>query len=408
MSNRSDSSRALRWLRLPRRTVRLRLTLLFAVLFMLTGAALLTVTYFLVRRTIDGLHTPDAPVRIEGRLSADGSTYRAEILDFNTVMRTLLVNSGLALAIMTVISVALGWVVAGRILRPLRTITSSVRDISATNLHRRLTLTGPEDELKELGDTFDRLLERLESSFRAQQQFVANASHELRTPLARQRALGQVALADPEASAQTLRAAHERILVAGRQQERMIEALLTLTRSQTGLQVRESVDLARLAQETVTGRVHEAAQRSLSLRRGIEPAVITGHRNLAERLVVNLIDNALRYNIPGGWVQVSTGTARGRAVLEVANTGPDVPAGALDNLFQPFHRLGDTRAATSDSLGLGLSIVRAIADAHDATVDVRPRTDGGLVLTVTFPTASSNITTLTDAQERGPIPHAAL
>jgi signal transduction histidine kinase len=287
-------------------------------------------------------------------------------------------------------------------------MTSSVRDISATNLHRRLTLAGPRDELKELGDTFDSLLDRLESSFRAQRQFVANASHELRTPLARQRVLGQVALADPEATVDTLRAAHERILVAGALQERMIEALLTLTRSQAGLEAREPVDLARLTEEAVVGRADEAGYRAVTFEPEIAPAVIAGHRNLAERLVANLVDNAMRYNNPGGWVRVATATEGGRASLVVANTGPVVPADAVESLFEPFHRLGDTRAAKPDGLGLGLSIVRAIADAHDATVEVLPRPEGGLEITVSFPSVTSNIGALTAREEKVPGPRAAL
>jgi signal transduction histidine kinase len=385
----------------PRRTVRLRITVLYAVLFAVTGTALMVITYLLVKYAIGNPARPLSHVEGTAFGPPDGTgppvqvTYSSVAVPLDAVMRSLVSQSALALGIMTVISMVLGWVLAGRLLRPLRTITASVRDISATNLHLRLTMTGPADELKELGDTFDGLLDRLESSFRAQRQFVANASHELRTPLARQRVLGQVAVTDPEATVGSLRAAHERILVAGEQQERMIEALLTLTRSQAGLDSREPVDLARIARETVAGRADEAAERAVSVEADATSAVIAGHRGLTERLVANLVDNALRYNKPGGRVRVSTATAGSRAGLIVANSGPVVPADAVESLFQPFHRLDGTRTASAGGLGLGLSIVRAVADAHDATVDIAAPDAGGLVVTVSFPSVTSNIGALT-------------
>ncbi|MEU4447539.1 ATP-binding protein [Actinosynnema sp. NPDC050801] len=375
----------------PRRTVRLRLTLLYGGLFLLCGAALLTATFFLVRHAVTpmddvtlfrypGTAAEPPPPRgprlppdsTAGRIVAEAE--RALMQQRLDVLRQLLVQSGVALGMTMVVALALGWWVAGRVLRRLRTITAAARQISATNLHRRLALTGPDDELKELGDTFDELLGRLEASFEAQRRFVANASHELRTPLARQRAIGQVALDDPDATAAALRAAHERVLAAGAQQERLIEAMLTLARGQAGLDVRHPFDLGEVVTEVVDVR----RPPEVELRASVESSVVSGHRALAERLVVNLVDNAIRHNVPGGWVEVSCD----RGVLTVVNTGPVVPADEVRRLFQPFHRLRPAR--TGPGLGLGLSIVHAIATAHDAVVDVTPRPDGGLAVTVAF------------------------
>lgn len=395
---------------LPRRTVRLRLTLLYGVLFLISGAALLTVTYFLVRHAVEGQSVrgsdlipapgglpgpadapPDAgtnpsPPQPGARSFVDVLTVQAQqaLLEQKAaVLHQLLVQSGIALGIMAVVATVLGWVVAGRILRRLRTITATARDISANNLHRRLALDGPSDELKELGDTFDELLGRLETSFQAQRRFVANASHELRTPLARQRAIGQVALADPDADVASLRAAHERILAAGTQQERFIEALLTLARGQVGIEVRAPFDLAGLAREVIDAQAAEADYRGLVIRSSISPAMAAGHRPLAERLVTNLVDNAVRHNESGGWLEVRTRTVDGRAVLVVANTGPVAQPDDVDQLFRPFQQLGTAR--TGEGLGLGLSIVAAVAAAHDATVTAGARPGGGLSVTVTFP-----------------------
>ncbi|MFJ7493454.1 sensor histidine kinase [Streptomyces sp. NPDC097727] len=396
---------------LPRRTVRLRMTLLYGGLFLVSGAALLGVTYVLTSRAVsarpakgfipapgtsDTLAPPEGSQDLPRRSGSEMLSNAAEQIltqQKSVVMQELLVQSGIALGLMLVISIVLGWIVAGRMLRPLRTITATARDISATSLHQRLALDGPVDELKELGDTFDGLLSRLESSFQAQRQFVANASHELRTPLARQRTLGQVSLSDPDATVESLRAAHQRILAAGAQQERLIEALLTLARSQGGIDVREPFDLARMTHEVVEARSAEARYRGVTFRRSISPALAAGHRNLAERLVTNLVDNALRHNMPHGRIDVATRAVEGRATLTVTNTGPLVPPNAIEQLFQPFQRLGATRAARAEGLGLGLSIVAAIADAHDAGITTSARPGGGLTITVTFPDLSNHAAT---------------
>jgi signal transduction histidine kinase len=420
-----------------RRSLRLRLTLLYGGLFLVCGAALLSITYVLVSNATAGFFTARGPGGsithgyVSGSPRAAGSgagsglaatknnarsmaislsprqaravaaeTQKLAASQHAAELHQLLIKSGLALTIMAVVAVVLGWLVAGRVLRPLRTITAAARDISATSLHRRLELDGPDDELKALGNTFDDLLGRLEASFSAQRQFVANASHELRTPLAWQRTLVQVTLADPDADATSLRAAHERVLVSGEQQERIIEALLTLSRGQAGLDRREPFDLAALADQVVIARRSEAQDRQLGLHTALAAAPAAGDPRLAERLVANLVDNALRHNVPGGYVEVVTGTGAGGSVLSVINTGPVVPAEAVGRLLQPFQRLGADRTGHGEGVGLGLSIVQAIAQAHGAALVIRPQPAGGLRAEVTFPRRAS------PAGGRAPLPGA--
>jgi signal transduction histidine kinase len=403
------------------RSLRLRLTALYGGLFLLSGAGLLTVTYLLVQHAtgngnffvtngngvLAGSITGAAPDKATSppvqlgqgstgplgglrftpaQLQAQAEQLRAQAIHQHAAeLHQFLVQSAIALGIMAVASIALGWIVAGRALRPLRTITAAAREISATNLHERLALTGPEDELKELGDTFDALLARLDASFQSQQQFIANASHELRTPLARQRTLIQVALADPDASEQSLRTTHERVLVAGAQQERLIDTLLTLARGQAGLDTRDPIDLARITEQVVTSRRHHGDCRGLALHATLEPAVTAGSSRLTERLIANLVDNALRHNTPDGSVDIVTGTRNGLAMIAVSNTGPVIPHDAVDQLFEPFKRLGTDRTSHEEGLGLGLSIVQAIADAHQASVHAHALPAGGLCVEVTFP-----------------------
>jgi signal transduction histidine kinase len=401
--------------RLPRPTVRLRLTLLYGALFLASGIILLAVTYVLVRHATNGvifkgqggvvgasLGSPRGAPHAQHlqafgpgtkglspqQLQAQAKQLQAQAHQQHAgVLHQLLIQSGIALAGMAVASVALGWIVAGRALRPLRTITATAREISATSLHERLALDGPNDELKELGETIDGLLARLETSFGAQRQFAANASHELRTPLARQRTVAQVALADPHATVESLRAAHERVLASGAEQERLIEALLTLSRGQAGLDARELLDLAIVGEEILVAWQSDADRRGIEMRARLAPAPLRGAPYLAERLIANLLDNALRHNHAGGHVEIATGTHSGRSVLTVANSGPLVPEAAIDQLLEPFRRLTPERTGHRDGHGLGLSIVRAIADAHDATLAVHPRPEGGLRIEVAFPAA---------------------
>jgi signal transduction histidine kinase len=292
----------------------------------------------------------------------------------------LLTTSGIALGIMAFVSIGLGWLMAGRALRPVRTMSARARGISERNLHERLALDGPNDELKELGDTFDGLLGRLETAFESQRRFAANASHELRTPITLERTLVEVALADPHASIDSLRETCERVLAASEQQERLIESLLTLARSQRGLDRREDLDLGAITGEIVQGLSSNGARLEFEL----GDARTTGDPALVERLVANLVDNALHYNQSHGWVRAWTGLRDGRPTLRVVNTGPVIRAEQAAGLAEPFRRLNGDRTGHKDGLGLGLSIVGAIASAHGADLHLTPRAGGGLEVEVRF------------------------
>lgn len=376
-------------LRPRRRTVRLRLTLLYGGLFLASGAGLLALNYALVAARFPGRYlTKAGPAGAAGSEIAPSTSSvpgGSNALDTTTNLHQVLIQSGIVLAVMLVAALGLGWLTAGRILRPLRTMTAATRHISEKNLHQRLAVSGPADELKDLADTVDELLARLESAFEAQRRFVANASHELRTPLTVERAIIEVALADPAPTVESLRAAFQDVLAAGQQQERLIEALLTLAGSQHGLHHREVMDLAAITAAVLEQRQPEARHRRLHIHDNLRPARASGDPRLTERLVANLVDNALRYNAGGGRVDVTTTTRAGRAVLSVVNTGPAVPADQVDRLLQPFQRLPEHRAG--EGVGLGLSIVAAIAQAHHADLTAHPAPGGGLHIEVCFPTA---------------------
>lgn len=381
---------ARRWL-FPRPTLRLRLTLLYGALFLISGAALLAITYLFVLHTSADVTRPaigpDLGFTSQQAQAIAANAQAQSAQQDASQKRALLIGSEIALGFMAVISMLLGWIVAGRILQPLRTITAAARHISATSLHERLAMGGPNDEIKELADTFDALLSRLESSFQSQLRFIANASHELRTPLARQRVLAQVALADPNASIESLRAAHERVLASGAEEELLIEALLTLARGQTGLNRKEPIDLAAVTDRVLRTREPEIRRRHLELETSLSTARARGDPVLVQRLVANLVDNAVRHNVADGRVKVATENRDGEAVLFLVNTGQVVPTTMVERLFEPFQRLGPDRTGNREGIGLGLSIVRAIADAHEAKVHVRARPEGGLEVEVVFPSA---------------------
>ncbi len=314
---------------------------------------------------------------------------RRVILSVGSVQRIsdlhqLVIESSIALAIMALISAGLGWVVAGRVLAPLRTMTTATQQISEANLHERLSMQGPQDELRQLADTIDGLLGRLEGAFDAQRRFVANASHELRTPLTTVRALLELILSDPKATVGTFRTTCQQVLDESAQQEQLIDSLLALAHGERGVDTPEPIDLAAIAGEALAAREAEAAARGVQLEVSLEPALVSGDRRLIERLVSNLVDNALRHNMPGGSVRVAVRELAGEVELAVANTGPVVPDEEVERLLQPFQRLAGDRVGHGDGLGLGLSIVAAIANAHQAALDVRAGADGGLEVDVRF------------------------
>jgi signal transduction histidine kinase len=386
------TTQAARW---PRRTVRLRLTVLYGGLFLASGAGLLAVviTGVLARgwpppgaemHTI-GIARGTSPARvhqIEAQAAAQAAHQHA------AAVHQLLASSAVALVAMTLLSVALGWVVAGRVLRPLRAMTASTRQISEDNLAERLAMTGPADELKDLGDTIDGLLARLQGAFDAQRQFVANASHELRTPLTLTRTLLQTVLTDPHPTVAAFRDTCEDVLEAGTQQEHMIEALLTLARSQRGLDHRDLVDLAIITSDALHACQPDAARRGIVISTDVSTASVVGDPRLLQRLAANLIDNAVRHNIDGGRIDVHVAGSGGRATLSIANTGTVIPAGQIARLLQPFQRLAPRRQSGGEGAGLGLSIAAAIAKAHNAALVINPRPCGGLDIQVGFPVAA--------------------
>jgi signal transduction histidine kinase len=385
---------------LSRRTVRMRLTLLYGGLFLACGAALLAITYVLVAHATVRPAGGGVAVRIAPGhrslstvlRSAAGQGVLASVVHGQRIsdLHQLMIWSGIALAIMAVIAAGLGWIIAGRVLQPLRTITTTTRSISAKNLHRRLDIEGPEDELKNLGDTIDALLARLDGSFQAQRAFVANASHELRTPLALSRAMLSFALTDPELTLDSLKATCQDVLDTGADQEQLIDALLTLAKSQQDLQDQETFDLAEIARDVIGAHQHHAVGRQVAIDAGLSPAPVSGDPRLARTLLTNLLKNALCYNIPHGRVNITVNTRGRRTTLTITNTGPHVPAGQIDRLLQPFRRLTPDRGNNNDGHGLGLSIVAAIASAHDATLDIQARPDGGLHITIEFPAARAD------------------
>jgi signal transduction histidine kinase len=285
----------------------------------------------------------------------------------------------------TVLGVWAGWLMAGRTLRPLTEITATARRVADRNLHERIGLSGPRDELRELADTFDDMLARLDASFDGQRRFVANASHELRTPLAVNRTLLEVAMGRPGAPPELVDLG-ETLLEVNDRHERLIDGLLTLARSEQAVADPVPIDLAEVATRVHEQFASDARTAALSFDLGGTPAPTAGDPVLLERLAQNLVENAIRHNVEAGWVTVTTSSSVDHAVLTVANTGPVVPAVEVARLFEPFRRLTD-RVGSAHGTGLGLSIVRSVARAHGGDVAAQPRAGGGLVVDVTLPLA---------------------
>jgi signal transduction histidine kinase len=364
--------------RLPDPTARQRLTLLYAGMFVLLGSVVIVLIYLFTSGSSSVSISAVPGVRVPGALHDVVSQQHS------VDNKRLLAVSWVALMLAGLGSTLLGWLLAGRVLRPLRHMADTARTISAGTLSERLALQGPNDEFKQLGDTLDDLLARLEASFEAQRRFVANASHELRTPLTVERTLLQVALADPGVSVATLRAVCEELLASGRDQEQLLEALLTLTSSERGIDRTDPLDLSELTGRVLAARRSEMAGRSLSVAATLRPAPVSGDGALLERLAANLVDNAVHYNHDGGEIALATDAGPDGSWLSIENTGAAVPASEVARLFEPFQRVGG-RTAAGGHHGLGLSIVRAIAAAHHATIEATPGPAGGLRITIHFP-----------------------
>jgi signal transduction histidine kinase len=384
--------------------IRVRLTLLYAGAFFVAGAALVVVMYILLGQALDRqltarvgisehLTEPSAndPVSLQ-RAHDQEQAIRAQFeKDRDNTRNTMLVASLVALGAVGVIAGGFGWLLAGRSLRPLQDITATARRVADRNLHERIALDGPDDEIKDLADTFDAMLERLDRSFDSQRLFVANASHELRTPLTISRALIEVAIDKPEAD-EALRQLATTLLAVNQRHERLIDGLLTLASSEQGITERIPVDLADIARHVTAASEGAARDAGVEIRTDLQPAPVAGDPVLLERLTQNLIDNAIRYNVPNdGTVTVTTITVNGHARLTVDNTGPAVPPHEVPSLFEPFRRLAATErladSSTSRGAGLGLSIVRSAAQAHGGDVNATAQATGGLTVQVRLPAA---------------------
>lgn len=362
------------------RSVRFRLTAAYGGLSFLSGSALLTITYLLV----DGL--PLSPSRIVSIPPGSGNIPVAVAEARAIVLHDLLLRSGFALAVMALISVWVGWFIAGRVLRPLRAITAMTRQISQKNLNERLALSGPDDELKELGDTIDELLGRLERAFEDQQVFVANASHELRTPLAMIRTSLDVAEAKPVPMSQDASVIAAKVRQSLDQADRLVESFLVLARAELDLTTNTVlVSLPELASRALESQVAALGERDIVVRTNLNPADVSGSEILLSRMVANVVDNAVRYNVTPGYIEITTTVSDSTAQILVQSGGQVLDPSRIEQLTQPFRRLGTDRTGSDGGVGLGLSIVLAIAKAHDGTLGLRARVDGGLCVLIELP-----------------------
>ncbi|WP_407659380.1 sensor histidine kinase [Lipingzhangella rawalii] len=375
-------------------SLRARLTLIYGMLFFAAGSLLVLVNYVVVAGILNQF---DLLLVVQGdQLVPDqqvADQLKAQLIE--SVLGDLTRYSIIGLVVVGLLAVILGYVVAGRALSPLHRITRTARRLSERSLHERIALGGPDDEIKELADTFDGMLARLDHAFDAQRRFVANASHELRTPLAINRTLLEVALADPDASAD-LKAIARTLMETNTRHERLIEGLLFLAKSDRELSARSPVDLNEVA-TTVLGQLsEEVSEAGLQLRTDLHPAPMVGDPVLLERLVANLVENAIRYNTTDGEVIVRVGPHDGAAAVQVENPGPVIPAYEVSDLFDPFRRGSGDRVSSRNSAGLGLSIVRSVVRAHGGELRAWPRPGGGLVVTARFPESA----TTTDPERR--------
>ena len=397
-------------------TIRLKLTLWYGSLFLIAGVLLIAINFLLVRDSLapapdkvravveetfglrpgtldpprpgvrrDAQRVPPPVVLDDGvPVSVPELLAQAQEELKNEALRQLWIWSLVALAIMTVVTFGSAWLLAGRMLRPLHAITSTARRLSGSSLHERIALKGPRDELKDLADTFDDMLGRLDAAFTAQKEFVANASHELRTPLTIIRTEIDVALADPDVSQAELREMGAAVNEAVGRSETLIDGLLILA-STDHPPVLADLDLAEIVRKELAAVSAEADARRLRLELGLRPALVRGERVLLERMVANLLENAIRHNVPEGWFSVKTWQRDAEAVLEVSNSGVPVPPRELERLFERFYRPDRSRSRKTGGFGLGLSIVRSVVNAHGGTVDLKALKEGGLHATIVLP-----------------------
>jgi signal transduction histidine kinase len=379
-------------------TIRVRLTLLYAGAFFLAGAILVAFLYIYLGQSLDQQLTARMAFTEQFRTHAPPELVdqlRTQFeQDRDHTLRAMLIASLGSLGVVGVAAGGFGWLLAGRALRPLQDIIATARRVADRSLHQRIALDGPDDEIKDLADTFDAMLERLDRAFDSQRRFVANASHELRTPLTINRTLIEVALDNPQAS-ESLRQLGTALLAVNHRHERLIDGLLTLASSEERLSAHGPVDLADIVGHIATESQAAARKAGVELRTALASAPVVGDPVLLERLAQNLIDNAIGYNLAEhGWVAVTSGLDDGNAQLTVENPGPAVPIYEIPGLFEPFRRLATTerRAAVSGNhgAGLGLSIVRSVAHAHGGNVHATPRPDGGLVIHVRIPALATD------------------
>jgi signal transduction histidine kinase len=375
---------------LPRPTVRWRLTLLYSVLFVICGAALLAITYYLFQEF--AFDPPKQLTGSGGRVIARLAKVPHAILAARAIsLHRLQVYSAIALGIMAIVSVVLGWLVAGRVLSPLRTITATTERISESSLHERLAMSGPRDETRLLADTIDRLLERLEAAFEAQRRFVANASHELRTPLAMMRTTLDVAIAKPDGVPSQTRELDAELRVDLDHCDRLLEGFLALARAQNGRVAEQGhVALEPLITDALRASAKQIAAKRIAVETRLDPVEVAGSPTLLARMVENVIENAVHHNQPDGSIELTLASLNDQhAQLTIDSSGPLLDPFAVAQLAQPFKRLGQDRVGTPGGHGLGLAIVDAVAAAHDGSLELQARPEGGLRVQITLPGAAT-------------------
>ncbi|MEO6395681.1 MAG: ATP-binding protein [Devosia sp.] len=400
-------------------TIRTRLSLLYAGAFFVAGVALIAFMYLFLAQVLNqqftirlappldiGSGVPPGPPSIEDGSDVPGTAEEGmrqarRVIDVMIrrarvdTLQTMLIASAIIVALLTIAAGAIGWLVAGHALQPLRSITATARRVADRSLHERIALLGPKDEIKDLADTLDAMLERLDRSFDSQRRFIANASHELRTPLTIARTLIEVALLD-DSSDEKVKQLGTTLLAVNQRHEKLTDGLLTLASSDQRVADFQPFDLGEIAEHVVGEMRARADKTGASIEAALEPGTIMGDAMLIERLLQNLIENGLQYNLPeDGWVRVQTGSVADGVELEVTNSGPLVPAHEVSGLFEPFRRLaknerlaGAARGVTIRGAGLGLSIVRSVAQAHGGEIEATARDGGGLSIRIRFPSSS--------------------